>query len=128
MGPPTRCGPSARLVHGDVKLDNIGYYRGHFVLLDFGICRPAGQFATATQTGSLRTRAPEVLLNERSHSALSDVWALGATVFNFLLRGFPLVGTDEYVPKPTSNNLRATPSRTSCDDESEMTTRTVSRA
>jgi len=56
------------LVHGDVKPDNIGYYAQRFVLLDFGICRPAGQFASATQTGSLRTRAPEVLLDEHAHS------------------------------------------------------------
>ena len=50
------------LVHGDIKPDNIGKKEGRFVLLDFGICRSAEKFtADTTATGSLRTRAPELL-------------------------------------------------------------------
>src|SRR6266496_718051 len=30
-------------VHGDVKPDNVGFDDDHFVLLDFGICRPANE-------------------------------------------------------------------------------------
>ena len=47
------------LVHGDIKPDNIGLDQRRFVLLDFGICRPASEFVGAyAATGSLRTRAP----------------------------------------------------------------------
>ena len=79
------------LVHGDVKPDNIAYSDGRYVLLDFGICRPAPDFERpeATATGSLRTRAPEVLLGA-DHNGKSDVWAAGATVFNMLVGRFPL--------------------------------------
>jgi hypothetical protein len=89
------------LVHGDVKPDNIGLRDGRFVLLDFGICRPAAEFiGEAAQTGSLRTRAPEILLDAHHHSAKSDVWALGATMFNLLTGRFPLLGVDEKPPHP----------------------------
>lgn len=40
------------LVHGDIKPDNIGKRGGDYVLLDFGICRPADQFTSeVTPTG-----------------------------------------------------------------------------
>ena len=52
------------LVHGDIKPDNIAKKSGRYVLLDFGICRPAGAFTPeSTATGSLRTRPPELLLH-----------------------------------------------------------------
>lgn len=86
------------LVHGDIKPDNTGYRDGRFILLDFGICRPAGQFLNATQTGSLRTRAPEVLEDETAHSGKADVWSLGATVFNYLFGRFPLFKEGDEVP------------------------------
>lgn len=90
------------LVHGDVKPDNIGFRQGRFVLLDFGICRPAAEFLAddVAQTGSLRTRAPEILLGTDHHSARSDVWALGATMFNVLVGRFPLLDVDEKPPNP----------------------------
>ena len=87
------------LVHGDVKPDNIGRRDGRFVLLDFGICRPASEFmGEVAQTGSLRTRAPEVLEDLQHHSEQSDVWALGATLFNVLFERFPLLNKDEKPP------------------------------
>lgn len=89
------------LVHGDVKPDNIGYESGRYLLLDFGICRPAARFAEEpTATGSLRTRAPEVLLGEGTHTAAADVWALGATVFHAVHRRFPLYQNEREAPPP----------------------------
>lgn len=84
---------SHRLVHGDVKPDNIGKDGDDYILLDFGICRPAEEFtAETTGTGSLRTRAPELLEKDAygGDPFKVDVWALGATVFNALVKRFPL--------------------------------------
>jgi serine/threonine protein kinase len=86
-------------VHGDVKPDNIGRQSGTFILLDFGICRPVAEFADAEQTGSLRTRAPELLLRTHRHSPASDVWALAATLCSALGVGFPFLEPGDAPPK-----------------------------
>jgi serine/threonine protein kinase len=88
------------LVHGDLKPDNIGLEHGRYILLDFGICRPIEAFDAAEATGSLRTRAPELLIGgDSQHSYASDVWALGATVYRAFAHRFPLIGKDETVPR-----------------------------
>jgi serine/threonine protein kinase len=88
------------LVHGDIKPDNIGIREEQFVLLDFGIARPADEYTGAvTPTGSLRTRAPELLCGDRIMDPKKvDVWALGATVFNSLIGRFPLFREDDPPP------------------------------
>lgn len=97
-----------QLVHGDVKPDNIGYEDGNYILLDFGICRPAEDFAEdSTPTGSLRTRAPELLLGEGKHSHSADVWALAATVFNAIAGRFPLFDVGEVPPRVWDETKRA---------------------
>ena len=62
-------------VHGDVKPDIIGKKDDRFVLLDFGICRPKNEFtADTTATGSMRTRAPELLADPvRRHQPVREV-------------------------------------------------------
>jgi serine/threonine protein kinase len=89
------------LIHGDVKPDNIGIDEGRFILLDFGIARPRAKFtAEVTPTGSLRTRAPELLTGGGVHAEKTDVWALGATVFNAIVGRFPLFRAEgDEVPK-----------------------------
>jgi serine/threonine protein kinase len=89
------------LIHGDVKPDNIGIESGRFILLDFGIARPRTKFtAEVTPTGSLRTRAPELLTGGGIHAEKTDVWALGATVFNTVVGRFPLFRSEgDEVPK-----------------------------
>lgn len=89
------------MVHGDIKPDNIGKRGPRYILLDFGICRPIADFvADTTATGSLRTRAPELLTADTYlHPERADVWALGATVFNALLGRFPLVDPGEKIPR-----------------------------
>jgi serine/threonine protein kinase len=89
------------LVHGDVKPDNIGMKNYDYILLDFGICRKSGSFKiTSTPTGSLRTRAPELLLGEGYIIPTKvDVWALGATVYNFCCGRFPLYDVGESPPR-----------------------------
>lgn len=95
------------LVHGDIKPDNIGFEGGRYILLDFGICRPQGAFnGDVTPTGSLRTRAPELIMGEGQHSYMSDVWALGATVFNALTGRFPLFLESEKPPQVSNPDER----------------------
>ncbi len=90
-------------VHGDVKPDNIGLRRENYVLLDFGLCRPIDQFAEVTPTGSLRTRAPELLLDGRYDDPRpADIWALCASVFNAVEGRFPLFEPGE-TPARVSN-------------------------
>ncbi|HEY1525795.1 MAG TPA: protein kinase [Candidatus Angelobacter sp.] len=89
-----------RLIHGDVKPDNIGFEDGRYILLDFGICRSEEEFLeSATPTGSLRTRAPELLFGDNKHSHECDLWALGATVFNSLIHRFPLFKNGDVPPR-----------------------------
>lgn len=90
------------LIHGDVKPPNMGLRGDKYVLLDFGIARPAAEYAEASPTGSLRTRPPETL----DGSDLSpedvckiDVWALGASVFNAVAGRYPLFHVDEDPPR-----------------------------
>jgi serine/threonine protein kinase len=95
------------LVHGDVKPDNLGFDELGYVLLDFGVCRRAEEFADGgSATGSIRTRAPELLLATKTHSYSSDIWALGATVFSGLVDAFPLFDVDEEVPRVSDPERR----------------------
>jgi serine/threonine protein kinase len=98
------------LVHSDIKPDNIGLRNSHFVLLDFGTAKPAlGVPGTSHPSGTLRTRAPE-LLGQSVYPAdqdpqKADVWALGATIFQGFARRFPLFVSGREHP-PTSKGKR----------------------
>jgi serine/threonine protein kinase len=98
-----------RLVHGDVKQDNIGSKDGHYILLDFGICRPIRNFiCTATATGSLRTRAPELLETDHyPNPPKVDVWALAATVYKTVTGRFPFIDCGEVVPRVSKRDERS---------------------
>ncbi|MGD0390409.1 MAG: protein kinase [Tepidisphaeraceae bacterium] len=96
-------------VHGDVKPDNIGKRGTSYVLLDFGICRETSAFTRdSTPTGSLRTRAPE-LLSEGCYiePQKADVWALGATVYKGVVGRFPLFKAGDSVPRISEMKERA---------------------
>lgn len=95
------------LVHGDIKPDNLGKRRDNYVLLDFGICRPRDQFHDVEPTGSLRTRAPELLLEESYIDPDAvDVWALCASIFNAFVGRFPLLDEGESPPRLSTPSER----------------------
>lgn len=98
------------LVHGDIKPDNIGKDGEDYILLDFGICRLKKDFVTdATATGSLRTRAPELIEGDKypEEPEKVDVWALGATVFNAIVGRFPLFDKGEAPPRVSKPEERS---------------------
>jgi serine/threonine protein kinase len=96
-------------VHGDIKPDNMGKKDDRFVLLDFGLCRLVEDFTPDTSaTGSLRTRAPELLKSDHYEVSAyaADIWAIGATLFNFEEGRFPFLGRNEPVPRVSSMEQR----------------------
>lgn len=97
-------------VHGDIKPDNIGKKDEDYILLDFGIGRTASKFtADVTGTGSLRTRAPELITtNVYKFPTAADVWALGATVYNTIEGRFPLFEQNEKPPRISTPEDRVT--------------------
>ncbi|TWT45252.1 Serine/threonine-protein kinase PrkC [Phycisphaerae bacterium RAS1] len=99
----------AGLVHGDVKPDNIGKRGTTYILLDFGICRPKDDFSIdTTATGSLRTRAPELLtMDAYAAPEKADVWAIGATIFNYFAGRFPLIERSERIPRVSNPTDRS---------------------
>src|SRR5262249_16726469 len=97
-----------QLAHGDVKPGNIGRRGRDYLLLDFGICRPINELSGSSATGSLRTRAPELLdAGAYSDPRRADVWAVAATVFNAVVGRYPLLDPGEQVPRVSSPTSRA---------------------
>jgi serine/threonine protein kinase len=96
------------LVHGDIKPDNLGYDKGSYLLLDFGVARKREAFAALPgPTGTLNTRAPEVIRGQARQTPKSDVYAIAACVFFFLHRRYPLVGPDDKKGEPKTARREA---------------------
>src|SRR5688500_15015609 len=87
------------VVHRDIKPENILLQGGHALVADFGIAlavQSAGG-ARMTQTGlSLGTpqyMSPEQAMGERTIDARSDVYALGAVLYEMLAGDAPFAGS-----------------------------------
>ena len=86
------------VIHRDIKPENILLHGGHALVADFGIAlavQGAGG-ARMTQTGlSLGTpqyMSPEQAMGERAIDARSDVYALGAVLYEMLVGEPPFTG------------------------------------
>jgi serine/threonine protein kinase len=96
------------LVHGDIKPDNLGYDKGSYLLLDFGVARTQEAFEELPgPTGTLSTRAPEVIRGQARQTPKSDVYALAACVFFFLYRRYPLVAPEDKKGDPKTPRREA---------------------
>lgn len=73
--------------HFDVKPSNILWDEHRFVIADFGACRDLGtcqkECPVTSDDSSYRFDAPELL--KGIWRSASDIWSLGATVFNLLM-------------------------------------------
>ena len=84
------------VIHRDVKPANVMLSEGHALVADFGIARAAdeGQALTGTglAVGTPQYMSPEQASGERDIDARSDVYALGATMYEMLAGAPPYVG------------------------------------
>ena len=71
---------SESLCHGDVKPSNILRSGDRFLLADFGSCFEVKTGSPANDLSSYLFSAPERIKTEKS-----DIWSLGATVFNLVM-------------------------------------------
>ena len=87
---------SEGVMHRDLKPDNIMLTAGGLKVLDFGVARPSGDWATLTGTGQAigtpAYMAPEQLLGNPSFG--SDVYALGVILFVMVRGTLPFGGGD----------------------------------
>ncbi len=88
------------IIHRDIKPENVLLHGGHALVADFGIALAVsrGDGATRmTETGmSLGTptyMSPEQAMGEREISARSDVYALGAMLYEMLVGDPPFTGS-----------------------------------
>ena len=90
------------VIHHDIKPDNVLINEnGDFVITDFGISvrirstlrrNSSRQVQTDLQGGSLAYMAPEMFTEEAGAVNATDIWALGATLYEMMTGNLPFFG------------------------------------
>jgi eukaryotic-like serine/threonine-protein kinase len=105
------------VIHRDIKPENILLQNGHAVVADFGIAlavqQAGGQRMTQTglSLGTPQYMSPEQAMGERTIDARSDIYALGAVLYEMLTGDPPFTGTS--VQAVVAKVLSAEPERPS---------------
>jgi len=113
------CAHEKGIIHRDIKPENILLSAGHPVIADFGIARAidiAGvRQLTRTGIGTPGTPAymsPEQLMGDKEVDQRTDIYSLGAVLYEMLTGKPPFVGKDGFVkrfidPPPLPSALRS---------------------
>ena len=106
------------IIHRDIKPENILLSGGHAVVADFGIARAIDvggvQQLTRTGMGGPGTPAymsPEQLLGEHELDGRSDIYSLGAVLYEMLTGKPPFAGKEGFVKRFTEPPPRPSASR-----------------
>ncbi|KAI0052810.1 Pkinase-domain-containing protein [Auriscalpium vulgare] len=90
---------SHRILHRDLKPQNLLIKHDNLKLADFGLARAFG-IPMRTYTHEVVTlwyRAPEVLLGSRHYSTAIDMWSVGCIFAEMVMRGNPLFPGDSEI-------------------------------
>ena len=86
------------IIHHDIKPDNILVSEdGSFVISDFGVCTKtrstlSQQAGKETLAGAIAYMGPEMFLEEPYSVKTTDIWALGASIYEILTNSLPFFG------------------------------------
>ena len=89
---------SQRVLHRDVKPENILLAEAHALIADFGLARAIGaaDYAKLTETGvivgTLYYMSPEQLREDRDLDQRADIYSLGCILYEMLAGGPPYTG------------------------------------
>jgi serine/threonine-protein kinase len=90
-------GHSQGIIHRDLKPENVMVADGHVFVTDFGLARPAHGATQLTRTGDV-VGTPDYMSPEQAGGepldAGTDVWSLGATLYELLAGGPPFHGAN----------------------------------
>jgi serine/threonine protein kinase len=75
-----------KIVHGDIKPENIVVRNGYCCLIDYGVAKKYAEFARSSGTlnGSPFYAAPEVIARDTGHPAKADIYAVGVILRQLL--------------------------------------------